>query len=113
MVSHISLVVFVQAVQAERTLSVLQQRRKQEQERFKHLWISLGNHSYLQLAPNPATDGHVQIVPLEHCWSMTSAAEDVYAEVRRLVVPLRCLCEPLKCVALNVFVSRMAAAAVV
>ena len=61
---------------------MLQQRRKEERERSKHLWIALGDHSYVQLAPDPCTDGHVQIVPLEHCWSMTAATEEVAAEVR-------------------------------
>lgn len=52
----------------------------------------MGNHSYLQLAPQPVTDGHVQIIPTEHCWSMTAAGEEVAAEVSFVSVfflPLR------------------------
>ncbi len=70
------------AIVAEKRWESATKKREDVRQRYKHLWISLGTHSYLQLSPNSITEGHIQIIPLKHCWSFRSAAEEVVDEIK-------------------------------
>lgn len=69
------------AVSAGKRWETANDRRTKERQRYKHLMLSLGNETYLQLAPTPISEGHCQIIPLKHCWSATEADEGVQREI--------------------------------
>lgn len=55
----------------------------------KHLIVSLGDHSFLMVAPDGGrVPGHMLLVPLPHIVAMTDADEEVYDEINKFKAAL-------------------------